>query len=222
MEFVSELEKVIGRSLETVNIGGGMATSFTGDTEPEEYSFSNYRKLLDESVPDLFEGKYNVQTEFGHSLMVKAGKSVLRVEYVKNWFPDVRPIIMTTVGSNHFMREAYRPENWRHRMTLADSDGKYKSGEEILQDVAGPVCFQGDYLAKRVPLPKAEVNHLLVVHDTGAYCLAFYSKYNSIQASPVYGFKRDSRGGVRFVCFKERETCDETLQFWGLEQFKTL
>ena len=45
-----------------------------------------------------------------------------------------------------------------------------------------------------------------------------YSRFNSIRASPVYGVKRDENGDIKFICFKKRETVEECLQFWGLEE----
>jgi hypothetical protein len=67
----------------------------------------------------------------------------IRVEYIKQWVPDVKPIILTHVGSNQFVREVYRPDIYSHRITLADAKGRAKKGEEMIEyDVAGPLCFQ--------------------------------------------------------------------------------
>ncbi len=60
--------------------------------------------------PELFSGRYQVVTEFGRSLFLKAGKTVTRVEHVKRWIPGVKPIILTHVGTNQFIREAYLPD----------------------------------------------------------------------------------------------------------------
>ena len=54
-----------------------------------------------------------IVTEFGRSLMLKAGKTLTRIETIKKWLPEVQPIILTHVGSNqvlsiiaHFKRKA--------------------------------------------------------------------------------------------------------------------
>jgi diaminopimelate decarboxylase len=57
-------------------------------------------------------------------------------------------------------------------------------------DIAGPLCFQGDFIAKDVPLPQVESGDILIIHDTGAYTFSLYSRYNSILPSAVYGFSR--------------------------------
>ena len=43
-------------------------------------------------------------------------------------------------------------------------------------DVAGPLCFQGDYQAKDVELPAPEDGDILAIHDTGAYTMSMYCR----------------------------------------------
>jgi len=110
-----------------------------------------------------------------------------------------------------------------------------KSEDQITYDIAGPLCFQGDFLGHDVELPKLEKGDIIVVHDTGGYTMSMYSKYNSITPSAVYGYERMPNSGgehngfiddkmaaqcgagskFRIRCFKERETPEETLAFWG-------
>merc|ERR1712203_130003 len=101
--------------------------------------------------------------------------------------------------------------------SLFDSAGRPKEGDIVLCDLAGPLCFQGDYLAKEVELPSPSASDILAIHDTGAYTMSMYCKFNSIRASPVYGYRRDA-DDIQFTCFKLRETVEECLQFWGLEK----
>ena len=56
----------------------------------------------------------------------------------------MKPIILTHVGSNNFVREVYRPDLYSHRVTLAGMDGEDKTagGEMVTYDIAGPLCFQ--------------------------------------------------------------------------------
>ena len=39
-------------------------------------------------------------------------------------------------------------------------------------------------------------------------------RFNSIQAPAIYGYEK-VQDGYRFLQFKERETLEETLAFWG-------
>jgi len=219
MDFVKEIEAATGRKLTSIDIGGGLSSTYKDSEEPEAFAYRKYRELLEEKTPELFSGKYRIITEFGRSLLLKAGKSLTRINYIKNWLPDfVRPICLTHIGTNQFIRSTYLPKTWSHRMSAIDGKtGKLKDSEEkIAYDIAGPLCFQGDFLGHDVTLPKVEKGDIIVVHDTGGYTMSMYSKYNSITPSTVYGYERRGEGGgFRIRCFKERETPEETLAFWG-------
>ena len=69
-----------------------------------------------------------------------------RVEYVKQWLPNQSPIALVHVGKNQFYTEVYWPEVRKHRFDIADSRGKLRTGAKITFNIAGPLCFQGDYL----------------------------------------------------------------------------
>ena len=75
--------------------------------------------------------------------------------------------------------------------------------------------LQGDYLARNVSLPEVEMGDIIVIHETGAYTIAMYSKFNSILPSPVYGYCKTEAGEYKIVCLKERETPQQILEFWG-------
>jgi diaminopimelate decarboxylase len=49
----------------------------------------------------------------------------------------------------------------------------------IVQDVVGPVCETGDYLALNRALPPAAAGDLLAIMSAGAYGAAMSSTYNS-------------------------------------------
>ena len=98
MAFVEEIEAECKRDLLAIDIGGGLSTSYTDVQEPEGFAYQLYRQRLEAVVPQLFTGKYRIITEFERSLFLKAGKTLTRVETIKQWLPDVQPIILTHVG----------------------------------------------------------------------------------------------------------------------------
>eukprot|EP01063_Lacrimia_lanifica_P007761 TRINITY_DN14996_c0_g1_i1.p1 TRINITY_DN14996_c0_g1~~TRINITY_DN14996_c0_g1_i1.p1 ORF type:complete len:487 (+),score=201.25 TRINITY_DN14996_c0_g1_i1:49-1509(+) len=215
MDFVAELESH-GCNIKVVDIGGGMPTSYTAIGEA--HSFHDYRAALQNAIPQLFSGKYTVMTEFGRCVFTKPGVTLSRVATVKGapYHPEF-PLVVAHIGSNQFVREAYLGDIWRHRFTVLDSKGKQHTGGNDLKlhDICGPLCFQGDYLVKKVLLPSStQFNDVLVMHDTGGYTLAMYSKYNSRQAGPVYGYRKTA-SGYSFVVLKARESVSETTAFWG-------
>ena len=83
------------------------------------------------------------------------------MEYVKQWLPNQIPIALVHVGKNQFYTEVYWPDVRKHRFDIADSHGKLRKGAKVTFNIAGPLCFQGDYL--------------------GWIHLLFSGKWNSIQ-----------------------------------------
>ena len=80
-----------------------------------------------------------------------------------------------------------------HHLTVLNEDGTENNTEAIVQDIGGPLCFQGtfsyiftlsntfvsgDYIAKEASLPKMKANDFIVMHDTGGYTHALYSRLN--------------------------------------------
>eukprot|EP01060_Flectonema_neradi_P040337 TRINITY_DN914_c4_g1_i1.p1 TRINITY_DN914_c4_g1~~TRINITY_DN914_c4_g1_i1.p1 ORF type:complete len:485 (+),score=99.99 TRINITY_DN914_c4_g1_i1:98-1456(+) len=216
--FVKELES-LGCTIRVIDIGGGVPTSYT--TKQEAHQFQTYRNALNGAVPGLFTGKYRIMTEFGRCVLTKPGITLSRIAAVKGAPYHVEtPLLVAHVGSNQFVREAYLGDVWRHRFTILSPSGSPQPDSGVVTyDICGPLCFQGDYIGRKHQLPgKVSVNDVLVMHDTGGYTLAMYSKYNSRQAGPVYGYRQDSNGKFSFVTLKTRETISETTAFWGPER----
>ena len=64
-------------------------------------------------------------------------------------------------------------------------------------------------------LPKSiQAGDILAIHETGAYTMSMFSKVISLTPNPVYGFSVRS---MEIFCFKERESYNETLSFWGAD-----
>ena len=57
-------------------------------------------------------------------------------------------------------------------------------------NLAGPLCFAGDYVAKGVTLPALRPGDFVVVHDAGASTLGLWSKHCSRLAPPVFAYSR--------------------------------
>lgn len=125
MDFVQDLESE-GIKIKTVNIGGGLTSSYEHAEDSTEFTFANYRKILESSIPQLFSGRYQVVTEFGRSLLLKAGTTLSKVELVKQWIPENVPIVMAHVGANQFFTEVYLPQTRKHRFDLVDEQGMPK------------------------------------------------------------------------------------------------
>ncbi|RHY33540.1 hypothetical protein DYB32_002051 [Aphanomyces invadans] len=196
--------------VQVVDIGGGLPTVYDGVSD---LGYEDYAAQLRIHVPDIFSTRVSIVTEFGRSVFVKAGITLTKVESVKQW--EGQNIAVVHVGANQFLRTAYLPHQWPHVLSVFDATGALRSGPFVRQDIAGPLCFSGDFLAKQVWLPQIQVGDYIVIHDTGGYTVSMYSKYNSRPSTAIYGYDVDRENRVHLTTFKEEESVDQVLAFWG-------
>jgi diaminopimelate decarboxylase len=193
------------RQVDTLDIGGGLPVNFASDATAPTYAA--YARLLRDTVPGLFDGRYGLVTEFGRSLLAKHGTVVARVEYAKR--AGGRPVAVTHAGVQVATRTVYAPEAWPLRIAAYDAKGRPKEGPAVVQDVAGPACFAGDLLAREQALPLLEQGDYAAALDTGAYYFAHHYAYNSLARPAIHGFAPDGTGGVAFAVVREQQTLAE-------------
>lgn len=198
-------ERAGRRQVDTLDIGGGLPVNFASDDESPTYA--EYARVLRETVPGLFDGRYGLVTEFGRSLLAKHGTVVARVEYAKS--AGGRPVAVTHAGVQVATRTVYAPGAWPLRIATYDGKGMAKEGPDVVQDVAGPACFAGDLLAVGRAMPLLEQGDYAAALDTGAYYFAHHYAYNSLARPGVYGFVSDGDGGVSFATVRETQRVEE-------------
>ena len=98
---------------------------------------------------------------------------------------------------------------------MADATGAAKVGDEILQDVAGPLCFAGDMIGTGRLLPEIEPGDYVVLHDTGAYYFSNPFYYNALSAPAVYGAQVVEDEPVTFKVWRRQQTLDDVLAVIG-------
>jgi diaminopimelate decarboxylase len=210
-DFVMEMnQKRILRGMPSISvfdIGGGLPISYNTHTEPP--SMEEYVAKIVERAPQLFNpGSFKPVTEYGRWTYTNSGWCASRVEYVKR-DPTVNTA-MIHVGADLFLRECLNPKDWQHEYSVFDREGRLKSGIDTLPyNIAGPLCFSGDIIAKNVILPKIEEGDFLVIHDTGGYTFSMWSRYNSRQTPRIIGYR-----GEQFEIIKERESLEGLAGFW--------
>ncbi|MFE0644067.1 diaminopimelate decarboxylase [Streptomyces sp. NPDC058877] len=217
--LAEEINTKAGRQqVDTVDIGGGLPVDFASDEEAPTYA--EYARLLADTVPGLFDGRYRLITEFGRSLLAKHGLVLTRVEYTKT--SGGRPIAVTHAGVQLATRTVYAPGSWPLRVLAYDAEGRPRTGEEVVQDVAGPACFAGDLLAAGRALPLLHPGDVVAVPDTGAYSFAHHYAYNSLPRPGIHGFTVDDDGAVTFTTVRKRQTPDEIVAEAGGAQADAL
>jgi len=212
VDLAAEINSIIRKQqIEVIDIGGGLPVNF--DSDEIKPSFEDYAAELKRQVPELFSGKYRVKTEFGRSIFAKNGFIATRVEYTKN--SGGRQIALSHAGVQIAARTVFMPDHWEIRLSVFDSSGRVKTGNEVLQDIAGPCCFAGDMIGTERKLPLIEPGDYVLLHDTGAYYFSNPYYYNSLPAPAVYAATHLSEGDVKFATWRRQQTLDQMLAVVG-------
>ncbi|SOD65234.1 diaminopimelate decarboxylase [Streptomyces zhaozhouensis] len=211
-ELAEEINATAGRrQVVTLDIGGGLPVNFASDEVTP--SFAAYARLLAETVPGLFDGRYGLVTEFGRALLAKAGTVVARVEYTKE--SGGRPIAVTHAGAQVATRTVFAPASWPLRVAAYDRTGEPSTEPPVNQDVAGPCCFAGDLVAIDRPLPRLRPDDLVALLDTGAYYFSTPFGYNALPRPAVYGYSVDGRGPAVLTPLRRAQTLAELVEEAG-------
>jgi diaminopimelate decarboxylase len=207
-----EINERAGRQqVQVIDIGGGLPVNF--DDDSVRPAFSDYAGALRQTAPALFTGRYRARTEFGRSVMAKAGFIAARVEYTK--WSGGRHVAITHAGAQVATRTVFMPDHWKIRVSVFGPDGAPKTGDLLEQDIAGPLCFAGDLVASGRALPEVEPGDYVVLHDTGAYYFSNPFYYNALPAPPVYGAAHGADGSVFLDCWRPRQSMDDMLAVIG-------
>ena len=198
--------------------GGGFPVSYSSATEP--LSIASYIEAMRKRAPLLFPhqessafvpaGGFRLITEFGRWVYVNSGWTVSRVEYVKH-DPSISTAMIHT-GADLFLRECLNPKDWHHDYSVLDGKGRIKEKPvKNRYNLAGPLCFAGDILARDMDLPPVDEGDWIVIHDTGGYTFSMWSRYNSRQTPRILGYINNSE---QFQILKERESIEDIYNFW--------
>lgn len=205
IDLAIEIDTKRASPLKYVNIGGGFAVDYHGN---QLLDIKDYAIALLKACPELSDGRYLPITEFGRYYHANAGFTLTQVAGVKHF--DRHQVIIAHAGADMFLRECYQPGHWPHRYMLLDQNFEPKAASEITTDIAGPLCFGGDYLSKSISFPKANPLDWIVIRDTGANSVALWSKHCS-RAFPKCILIHDEQQRV----IRERDTLDRNLGFWS-------
>ncbi len=166
LEVAGKVRGDLGIDLEYVDLGGGFGIS---DGEADEL---DVRALARAITRRLHGTSLTLVIEPGRFLVGDAGVLVTRVLYVKR--SGGKTFVVTDAG----MTDLIRPSHYGgiHAVSLVrEQDG----GPVEAVDVVGPVCEQGDFLARDRHLALPHPGALLCVHQAGAYGFTMSSNYNS-------------------------------------------
>jgi diaminopimelate decarboxylase len=123
-------------------------------------------------------------TEFGQWVHFYTGFAVSDVEYALQ--RDETRIAFLHLGADFLMRDAYTTPRGL-QFCLLDSTGHAKTSERQKHDLAGPLCFAGDYIGRAVELPRAQEGDQLLIMNTGSNAFGLWSRHCSRTIPKVLG-----------------------------------
>lgn len=200
----------IGRSLEFIDIGGGYPARYLPG---EQKGLETYIALIRKHAPGLLE-RYQTLTEFGRFVFAHCGWLWSRIEYVLPQGGNTPDTLLLHAGADLFVREIYMSNPPRHQFFALDGGGRLKTGRTHAYDLAGPLCFAGDFLGRSVALPEIKPSDQLIVADVGANSFSLWSRHCSRRFPKVIGYS-EKKGEMRI--FRKRESLEDVIRFWGME-----
>lgn len=170
--------RAMGHTISVLNMGGGFGIHYRkNEAQPA-------RAFAEVIVPAVQQAKCKLVLEPGRFIVGNAGILVSRVLFLKE------------SGGKHFliqdaaMNDLIRPTLYDsfHRIWPVEppeglpappDDYEVDIPSTLKQDVVGPVCESGDFLAKDRSLPLLKRGDILATFSAGAYGMAMSSNYNS-------------------------------------------
>ncbi|MEE9441885.1 MAG: diaminopimelate decarboxylase [candidate division Zixibacteria bacterium] len=213
-DFINEVNTVLAkkdpkRHISTIDIGGGLPVKYKANDI--SLPVTDYAGGLRGIFEHIENSEFKLITEFGRYVYANSGFVASRVEYVKSSSGIKTAIIH--VGADLLLRRCYRPDDWYHEISVLDSMGKPKTeNNKQKYNIAGPLCFSGDMLASDIELPIIEPRDIIVIHDTGAYTVSMWSRYNSRKMPKIIGINTTTE---EFEIIKERENLNDLFKFWS-------
>lgn len=185
-----------GIALHHLDLGGGLGIPYEAGA-PLPPSPEDYAGVIKDCLGGL---GLRLVLEPGRMIVGNAGILVTRVIHVKEGADKTFLIV------DGAMNDLIRPTLYEAHHDVWPVREELKSMPPVLQDVVGPVCETGDYLALNRSLPPFAEGDLLALMSAGAYGAVMASTYNSRPLVPEVMVK-----GEDFHIVRPRPTFDDMI-----------
>ncbi len=168
-DLVGDLRRA-GHPIEHLDLGGGLGVPYLSGANDIAPSPAAYAAVVRETLGGL---GLRLVLEPGRMIVANAGVLVARAIYVKRG----RDKTFTVVDAA--MNDLIRPTLYEAEHEIWPVSEAAAGAAPAVQDVVGPVCETGDYLALGRALPPTAAGDLIAFMTAGAYGAAMSSTYNS-------------------------------------------
>jgi diaminopimelate decarboxylase len=190
--------RAAGHPIRHLDLGGGLGVAYrasnAADAPPTP---QDYAKLVRETLGDL---GLAIKLEPGRVIVANAGILVARVIYAKAGRDKAFAVVDAA------MNDLIRPTLYEAYHDIWPVAEARRELPPIVQDVVGPICETGDYLALDRKLPPFAPGDLIAFMTAGAYGAAMASTYNSRRLIPEVLVK-----GQEFAVVRPRQTWTELI-----------
>lgn len=196
MEFISRIKGHYNYEIDEVDVGGGLGIAYTAEDKPA--TIDEFAEATVSSLVAACE-KYGVKqprllTEPGRSMVATPGVTLYTVGILKT-LPGIRKYVAIDGGMSDNVRTALYHADYEP--VVANKAGQPRT--EIVT-ICGKHCESGDAVAIDRPLQHPDLDDIICVFGTGAYCHSMSSNYNG-QPRPGIVFVKD--GQARLVTRRE-------------------
>jgi len=199
-----------GFAIRSIDLGGGFGADYESAQSPP---LKEYAEAIIPLAKPLFDKGVRFILEPGRTIVGNAGILVLSVLYTKT--SGDKRFVICDAGMNALLRPSHYgsfhfiwPVAPGAEMTPARRTLDPKLPGTATQDVVGPLCETGDFLALDRVLPASiKRGDLLAVFTAGAYGMSMASRYNS---SPLPAEVLVSGATAQVV--RARETFDALIE----------
>jgi diaminopimelate decarboxylase len=194
-ELASSL-RATGHPIQHLDLGGGLGVPYrSGNDVPP--SPIEYAQVVRDTVGNL---GLAIKLEPGRMIVANAGILVARVIYPKRG----RDKTFTVVDAA--MNDLIRPTLYEAYHEVWPVEEALSRQQPIVQDIVGPICETGDYLALDRKLPPLSAGDLVAFMTAGAYGATMSSTYNTRLLVPEVLVKGDD-----FAIVRPRQSYDELI-----------
>jgi len=158
-----------GHKLEHLDIGGGLGVPYMSEGEVAPPP-SAYAEIVKQELGGL---GLKIVMEPGRVIVGNAGVLVTQVVYCKEGVDKTFTVVDAA------MNDLIRPTLYEAHHEIWPVEEAKAAMPPVVQDIVGPVCETGDYLALDRKLPPLAAGDLIAVMTAGAYGAVMSSSYNT-------------------------------------------